>query len=163
MIYDIRTSEKALKTLVELTGVSKDIWDNYMDRINDYPYIEKMIEEVVKRYGHLPHSYRDFEFVYFHITTSKENCRSIKNTGIFDLCKAYENKNSELRVFLDNKGIAIDLKRRILWNMIFHIQNLKSLVTILKNMLVGQSVESFILIIQLVGFYRFGQEVHMVV
>lgn len=114
MIYDIRTSEKALKTLVELTGVSKDIWDNYMDRINDYPYIEKMIEEVVKRYGHLPHSYRDFEFVYFHITTSKENCRSIKNTGIFDLCKAYENKNSELRVFLDNKGIAIDLKRRIL-------------------------------------------------
>ena len=33
MIYDIRTSEKALKTLVELTGVSKDIWDNYMDRM----------------------------------------------------------------------------------------------------------------------------------
>ena len=114
MIYDIRTSEKALKTLVNLTGVSKDVWMDYVYRIREYSYTEKMIEDVVDRYGKLPTSYRDFEFVYFHVTTSSNNCQSIKDYGIFDLCMAYECTTSELRNFLDNHEIEIDLRQKLL-------------------------------------------------
>ena len=49
MIYDIRTSEKALKTLVNLTGVAEEIWMEYVYRTREYPYTEKMIEDVVNR------------------------------------------------------------------------------------------------------------------
>ena len=114
MIYDIRTSEKALKTLVNLTGVAEEIWMEYVYRTREYPYTEKMIEDVVNRYGKLPSSYRDFEFIYFHVTTSSNNCQSIKNHGIFDLCMAYECTTSELRMFLDKHEIEIDLRRKLL-------------------------------------------------
>ena len=41
MIYDIRTSEKALKTLVNLTGVAEYVWLDYVYRTIEYPYTEK--------------------------------------------------------------------------------------------------------------------------
>lgn len=31
-VYDIRTSENAMKTLVALTGVSPDVWKRYFSR-----------------------------------------------------------------------------------------------------------------------------------
>lgn len=114
MIYDIRTSEKALNTLVELTGVTKDIWTKHVSKTKEYQYTEELIKDVVTRYGKLPSNYRDFDFIYFHVTTSKNGCQSIRKNGIFDLCMAYECMDSELRMFLDNHGISIDLRRKLL-------------------------------------------------
>ena len=70
MVYDIRTREKALDTLITLTGVEENIQIEYASRINEYPYIDNMIEDVVNRFGSFPFTYLDFEFIYSHITTS---------------------------------------------------------------------------------------------
>lgn len=114
MVYDIRTKEKALDTLITLTGVEESIWIKYTSRINEYPYIDNMIEDVVNKFGSFPSNYLDFEFIYSHITTSSNNCESIKKYGLLDLCNAYECTTSELRMFLDEHGIEIDLSRKIL-------------------------------------------------
>ena len=79
MVYDIRTREKDLDILINLTGVEENIWIEYASRINEYPYIDNMIEDIVSRFGSFPFSYLDFEFIYSHITTSCNNCESIKN------------------------------------------------------------------------------------
>lgn len=44
MFYDIRTKEKALEPLITLTGVEESIWKKYASRINEYPYIDNIIE-----------------------------------------------------------------------------------------------------------------------
>ena len=66
MVYDIRTKEKSLDTLITLTGVEESIWIKYASRINEYPYIDNMIEDVVNKFGSFPSSYLDFEFIYSH-------------------------------------------------------------------------------------------------
>lgn len=52
-VYDIRTSENAMKTLVELTGVSPYVWKEYSFRERDYPCTEDLIEEVIQKHGNL--------------------------------------------------------------------------------------------------------------
>lgn len=107
-IYDIRTSETAFQTLVNLSGVEASKWSRYVGHEREYEYTDLLVEEVIKSYGHLPRRYTDFEFVYFHITTSANECRAIRKYGILDLQKAYKCPESELRIFLDDHDIFID-------------------------------------------------------
>ena len=55
-IFDIRTSTNALATLTNLSGVSKDIWDEYVD---------DLVEDVIRTHGHMPNSFTDFDFIFF--------------------------------------------------------------------------------------------------
>lgn len=114
MIYDIRTSEYAQQTLTNLTGVPISVWEQYLGREHEYKYTDYLVEEVIKSYGYFPHSYRDFEFIYFHVTTSANRCASFRSHGILDLRQSYLCQDSELRVFLEKHGIHIDLDERIL-------------------------------------------------
>lgn len=114
MIYDIRSTEYAQQTLSILTGVSLSIWQKYLGHECDYTYTEDLVADVIERYGHCPISYRDFDFIYFHITTSANECCSIQRHGLLDLKQAYSRQDSELRIFLENHGIHINLDEQIL-------------------------------------------------
>jgi len=114
MIYDIRTTENAQRTLTNLTGVPISVWERYLDRKLEYKYIEDLLADVIHTHGYLPRSYKDFEFVYFHITTSANGCASFRKHGILDLKQAYLCQDSELREFLEKHDIYIDLDEKIL-------------------------------------------------
>ena len=80
--YDIRSSANACKTLVELSGVEISTWEKYVGHEREYRYTDDLVEDVIKTYGQLPKNYLDFDFIYFHVTTSANNCASIKKYGI---------------------------------------------------------------------------------
>lgn len=113
-VYDIRTSESALGTLVNLTRVVPPIWEKYISRGNDYRHDEDLVEDVIRKHGTFPENYEKWIFTYFHITTSANGCASFKKHGILDLNNSYRCSDSELRTFLDDKGIEIDINERIL-------------------------------------------------
>lgn len=114
MIYDIRTTGAAAKTLCNLTGVPLRVWEEYAGHENEYRYAEDMIESVVDTHGKCPNDYRDFYFIYFHVTTSANKCASFRKHGILDLQQSYNCCDSELRMFLEDHDIHINLDRRIL-------------------------------------------------
>lgn len=114
MIYDIRNSTNAQQTLVSLTGVPLSIWEQNVGREREFQYSDDLVEYVVSSYGKLPENYRDFHFVYFHITTSANGCASFRKHGILDLPNSYLCADSELRVFLENHNIYIDLQHEVL-------------------------------------------------
>lgn len=113
-VYDIRTSENAMKTLVELTGVSPYVWEEYSFRERDYPCTEDLIEEVIQKHGKFPVNYTDWTFIYFHVTTSADQCASFYKHGILNLVHSYQCADSELRKFLDAHDIKIDIENRTL-------------------------------------------------
>ena len=114
MIYDIRSAECAQRTLSDLTGVPISIWERSLDREHEYEYTDDLVADVIETYGSLPCTYRDFEYIYFHVTTSANKCASIQKHGILDLKQAYSCKDSELRTFLENHGILINLDEKTL-------------------------------------------------
>lgn len=116
MLFDIHTECAARQTLLRLTGIPIDIWEVNLNRERDYELQDYFVEAMIEEYAtkQMPQSYMDMEFVYFHITTSSDNCASIRHNGILDLKKAYECNDSELRHFLDKHGIRIDIENAIL-------------------------------------------------
>lgn len=112
--YDIRSSANACKTLVELSGVELSTWEKYVGHEREYRYTDDLVEDVIKTYGQLPKNYLDFDFIYFHVTTSANNCASIKKYGILDLKQAYLCKESEIRIFLDQHGVLLNLDKGLL-------------------------------------------------
>lgn len=117
MVYDIRTTENAKQTLVNLTSVPLSVWESYAGREHEYKYTDDLVLDVIKKHGHLPKDFRAFQFVFFHITTSANKCASFFKHGILDLNKSYLCADSELRCFLENHGINIDLDARMLMYM----------------------------------------------
>ena len=114
MIYDIRTTEYAKRTLTNLTGVPITVWNQYLGREHEYRYTDDLVADVIDSHGHLPSNYNDFEFVYFHVTTSSNGCESFRKHGILDLEQSYSCHDSELRMFLENHDIHIDIDNRLL-------------------------------------------------
>lgn len=104
-IYDIRSSENALKTLTSLSGVPLNIWEKYIGHESEYEYMDDLVEEIVTSFGVLPLCYKDFEFNYLHVTTSANECKSFLKNGIMDLKETYLNPETELREFLDKNDV----------------------------------------------------------
>ena len=115
MIYDIRTEQAAAYTLNRLTGISDSLWRQNAYRERDFECIDYYVDAMINDYGtkQLPQSYMDMEYIYFHVTTSGNECRSIQKYGILDLKNAYECRESELRMFLDENDVFIDLDRAV--------------------------------------------------
>ena len=114
VIFDIRTTSFAQRTLAKLTNVPISIWKTYLNREREYQVTDDLIADVIDTHGRWPMSYESWEFVYFHITTSADRCASIKKNGLLDLQKTYSCPDSELRSFLDGHGILIDLDAQTL-------------------------------------------------
>lgn len=114
MIYDIRTTEYARQTLVNLTGVAISVWEEYRGRENEYKYVDSLVEDIINSHGYLPSSYKDFEFIYFHVTTSSNSCKSFYKHGLLDLKQSYLCHDAELRTFLEDNDISINLEEQTL-------------------------------------------------
>lgn len=112
--YDIRSSKNALQTLIRITGVEEKVWNENVINESKYNYMEDFVEDIISTYGEMPERYDMFKFVYFHVTTSANQCDSIRKNGILDLRKSYMCKDSELRKFLDDCDVLIDLENAIL-------------------------------------------------
>lgn len=113
-VYDIRTSESAARTLKSFTGVDISIWNKYISQQKNYPNTDDFVRNVLAKYGHMPPDLKKWSFTYFHISTSANQCENFRKQGILDLKNTYSCLDSELRMFLDNKEIRIDLSKRIL-------------------------------------------------
>ena len=111
MIFDIHTKEAAQGTLQELTGIVAEKWESYLHEEDRYTCQDDFVKDMLQKFctRTLPQSYADMKFVFFHITTSENACESIKKAGLTDLKRTYQNRNSELRIFLDTHDISIDL------------------------------------------------------
>lgn len=111
MIYDIHTKYAAQQTLQQLTGIQTELWIENLYKERDYPLQDDFVATMIQEYGteKLPESYEDMQFVFFHITTSANQCSSILKYGLLDLQESYRCKESELRTFLNTHGVYIDL------------------------------------------------------
>lgn len=110
MLYDIRDKYRAAKTLENLTGVSEKRWlreeEQNIGRI-DYSREDEDIKRIIKEnHGYYP-KLEEIELVLTHITTSSDECQSIKDNGLLDLGKSYQLTSSDLRKFLNLNGIEI--------------------------------------------------------
>lgn len=114
MIFDIRNPEVALKTLCNLTGVPEQRWNELANKSDFGRINDDKIDSTINMYGHMPADYREFDFIYFHVTTSANQCKYFRANGILDLAHSYSCNDSELRIFLDTHGIYIDLENRTL-------------------------------------------------
>ncbi|MEG1725894.1 MAG: hypothetical protein RR313_10920 [Anaerovoracaceae bacterium] len=114
LLYDIRTTENAQQTLLNLTGVPLATWEQYLGRVREYEYTEYLVADVIENHGRMPHNYKDWFFIYFHVTTSADGCASFKNHGILDLKQSYLCHDSELRKFLESNDIYINLDEQTL-------------------------------------------------
>ena len=112
--YDIRTIKHAQQTLSNLTGIPISVWEKHRSEESQFDYPDDFVEDMIKRYGKILSSYKDFEFIYFHVTTSANDCASIRKHGILDLKQSYLCEDSELKMFLDSQGIFIDLDNNLL-------------------------------------------------
>lgn len=110
--YDIRTSKHAQKTLSSLTSIPITVWKQYLYKERQFDYPEDFVEDMIERYGKIPSSYKDFEFIYFHVTTSANDCVSIRKHGILDLKQSYLCSDSELKTFLEKHNIQINLDKK---------------------------------------------------
>lgn len=111
MIYDIRNAESSAKTLDDFTAINSDIWKNEYGKLNNrFEDSIECMDYFIKKYdGHYP-CFDDIRILCTHLTTSNSGCKSILENGILDLQKCYMNKDSELRQFLDSKGIIINIE-----------------------------------------------------
>ncbi|MCD3216325.1 hypothetical protein G8S55_03535 [Clostridium botulinum C] len=114
MIYDIRTAQYAQQTLTNLTGIPLSVWKQYLGHEHEYKFTDYLVADVIKCNGYMPCSCKDLEFIYFHVTTSANICTSFRKHGILDLKQSYLCNDSELRIFLENHDIHINLDDRIL-------------------------------------------------
>ncbi|MCQ2550989.1 MAG: hypothetical protein MJ146_02190 [Clostridia bacterium] len=108
MIYDIRTQANAEKTLEEISGVTVEEWQKYIET-NSNETDENIIVANMK----CNYSLSEISVYLTHLTTAM-NIDNIKKYGLLDLREAYRNRNTDLRRFLDSKGITIDLDRALL-------------------------------------------------
>ena len=110
-IYDITDSENALETLVRLTDLKKEYWEHYIwetKMLSDDSW--KSFQKIVERFDIHPTFDTDNLICHLqHITTSADGCKHIKNKGLRDLRITYEDTESELRRFLDEQGVKIDI------------------------------------------------------
>lgn len=116
MIYDIHTKQAAQETLRRLTGITYAQWNANLYREQDYQLQDDFVAAMIQKFGRkrLPESYMDMDYVFFHITTSEDQCASIRRNGILDLPEVYRCKDSELHIFLDAHGVLINLDEEIL-------------------------------------------------
>lgn len=113
MIYDIRNSELAIETLINLTNVPKDVWINSFRDVKKTDYVQ-IVEWLINEYRIKELNCDDIDFIFSHITTSNNACESIKKYGLLDLRESYLLKDSELRKMLDSNGIEIDIENKLL-------------------------------------------------
>lgn len=125
-IYDITDKENSLETLVRLTNLKKEYWKHYIWETKMLSGdVWKSFQKIVEEFDVQPNfEMDDLICCLQHFTTSADGCEHIKSKGITDLRTTYEDTESELRRFLDDQGVRIDIPNARLY---FNNQNIESI------------------------------------
>ena len=112
LIYNITSRDDALQTLENLTGFKKEYWEHYTFEARVMGKdIDKAIEDVISMFDlHIDFEPDNLICVIQQITTSSNECENIIKHGLTDFVTTYSDINSELRRFLEEQKVYIDLK-----------------------------------------------------
>lgn len=111
ILYDIRTTENAKRTLERITNIPFSVWEKEPQKISNTD--EHILYVTNKFHGKIV-PFSSYELVFDHLTSSSNGCQSIKQYGLQELPDVYKNTQSELRIFLDKHGIKIFIDEAIL-------------------------------------------------
>lgn len=118
MVYDITSRKSALQTLQDLTGFSCQYWDY---EIYKYQKLHQstiavdtvdILNDIMERHNlNIDNlNLNNLEVYFFHVTTSNNACEDYYKYGMLNLQSVYSNTDTELRRFLDEEGIYVDLE-----------------------------------------------------
>lgn len=116
-IYDITDKENAYNTFLRLSNVDERVLQRYIHEAK-YGGSWDIFKRMLEKYDVRPAFKKDELICHLqHMTTSANGCEHIKEKGLTDLRITYEDTDSELRQFLDEQGVKIDLLgQRIYFN-----------------------------------------------
>lgn len=116
-IYDITDKENAYNTFLRLSNVDERVLQRYIHEAK-YGGSWDIFKRMLEKYDVRPTFKKDELICHLqHMTTSANGCEHIKEKGLTDLRITYEDTDSELRQFLDEQGVKIDLPgQRIYFN-----------------------------------------------
>lgn len=116
-IYDITDKENAYNTFLRLSNVDERVLQRYINEAK-YGGSWDIFKRMLEKYDVRPAFKKDELICHLqHMTTSANGCEHIKEKGLTDLRVTYEDTDSELRQFLDEQGVKIDLPgQRIYFN-----------------------------------------------
>ncbi len=115
MRFDIRNQQLAQETLYRITSVPYPKWKEETDsNYNRFEYVEDFLENVIEKHGRINCSYDQLEFVFSHLTSSANECKSIRECGLQDLSDVCAFEHSELIEFLLCYGIEISPESALL-------------------------------------------------
>lgn len=116
-IYDITDKENAYNTFLRLSNVDERVLQRYINEAK-YGGSGDIFKRMLEKYDVRPTFKKDELICHLqHMTTSANGCEHIKEKGLTDLRVTYEDTDSELRQFLDEQGVKIDLPgQRIYFN-----------------------------------------------
>lgn len=117
LIYNITDKECSLQTLENLTGFKKECWEHYTFEAKVMEKdIDKAIDDIIERFNlNIDFKPEDMICVLQQITTSANGCENIKEHGLTDLVTTYSDLKSELRGFLEEQQVYIDLENKQLF------------------------------------------------
>lgn len=103
MIYDIRTTESAKETLVNLTGILFEEWKTY-----------ETGDELADMIGSIADNIKLSHLIFkgTHITTSRNRCSDIEKYGLLGLDKIYNTEDSDFRKFLNENDVYINFEEK---------------------------------------------------
>lgn len=116
--YDVTSKESCIYTLSHMTSIDVEKWNDFIeyDTMRHDNLDEQLMEFLRQHTGndsiHIP--IENINFICAHITTSANGCKHIKDKGLMDLQESYKNKDGELRCFLDEHGIVVNLEKKTL-------------------------------------------------
>lgn len=118
-IYDITDKDNAFNTLLRLSNVNEMVLNHYIYGAknltgNTYESFHAMVQDFNI---HPTFQMDDLICHLQQMTTSANECKNIKEKGITDLRTTYEDTESELRQFLEEQKVEIDIPgKRIYFN-----------------------------------------------
>lgn len=111
VLYDLTSLEPALESLSKLINVS--VFKVKLLVIKNKDNIDNLINKLIRGFD-LNINNIDISNLYLkilHVTTSNDNCESIKKFGLLNLQNAIKEENTSLSAYLKRKGIKVNLEK----------------------------------------------------
>lgn len=108
LVVDIREKPFAFQTLSSFSGLDIVSIRKRIESFSGRNGTE--ISAFLESFSNIPSNVDDTDFMFTHITSSADQCKSIRNYGLLNLTAAYRNTSTELRLFLDAHDIDIRIE-----------------------------------------------------
>lgn len=103
MDYNITTKELAYRSISEMTELTRSEIEKIIHEDNDYNKILESLSSNLKEF-----SLDTIKIYAFHVTTSSDECKSIKENGLFNLQRVLSS-DTRLCNYLKKKSVIFDI------------------------------------------------------